>query len=125
MKGELFRGRRVLVLEDEPIIAMLLAELIEAAGGDAERVSSLAAAALAMDRSTPDLAILDINIHNQTSFAIAERLDRLRVPFIFASGYGNKANPAGMEQVPTVTKPYDLRELEQALGAAISRQREA
>lgn len=122
MTGEVFQGQRVLVLEDEPIIAMLLAELIEAAGGEAECITTLAGVEEALDRGAPDLAILDINIRNQTSFAIAERLDRLGVPYIFASGYGSKANPAGMEQVPTVTKPYGLQELEQALGAAIIRQ---
>lgn len=122
MRGEAIRGRRVLVLEDEPIIAMLLEELIEAAGGEPECVSSLDGAAAALDRAMPDLAILDININNTASFGIAARLDEGGIPFIFASGYGSRVIPPEMSQVPTVTKPYGLDELEHALDAAIARQ---
>lgn len=120
MRGSVFQGKQVLVLEDEPIIAMLLDELIEAAGGQAECLSTLAAVEAALDRATPDLAILDINIHNENSYAIAERLQRLGVPLIFASGYGSKGRPATMAHVPIVTKPYGLDELELALAEALA-----
>lgn len=124
MKG-VFQGKRVLVLEDEPIIAVLLEELIEAAGGQAECLSTLAAVQQALDRGTPDMAILDINIHNENSYAIAERLQLLGVPLIFASGYGSNGRPANMAEVPVVTKPYGLDELEQALAEAIALSRQA
>ena len=119
MRNGLIRGKRILVLEDEPIIAMLLGELIEAAGGEAECVSTLAAADAAVKRRQPDVAVLDINIHDRTSFDLARRLAGLRVPFIFASGYASKVVPEGMAQVPIVTKPYGLDELERAFRAAL------
>ncbi|MFM6950877.1 MAG: response regulator [Novosphingobium sp.] len=119
MKGDLLRGKRVLVLEDEPIIAMLLEELIEAAGGTAQCVTSLAGADKAIAEIPPDLAVLDINIHNQTSFDLARQLADRGVPFIFASGYGKQVVPPEMGQVPTVTKPYGLDELDRAFRLAL------
>lgn len=115
-------GKRILILEDEPIIAMLLEELVEAAGGEATCVTTLNAADAALANGQPDLAVLDINIHDQTSFDLARQLFALAVPFIFASGYGSKVVPADLAQVPVVTKPYGLDELEDAFRAAASLQ---
>ncbi len=118
MKNGLLRGKRVLVLEDEPIIAMLLAELIEAAGGEADCIGALSGADAALARRQPDFAVLDINIHGQTSFDLARQLTDLAVPVIFASGYGRKVLPPDMEHLPAVTKPYTLDELDLAFKAA-------
>lgn len=118
----MLRDKRVLVLEDEPIIAMLLEELIEAAGGMPQCVTSLKAAAGALEKSLPDVAILDINVHDSTSFDLAQRLIDLGVPLIFASGYGKRAVPPDLAHVPMVTKPYGLHELEQAFRSALGRQ---
>lgn len=114
----MLRDKRVLVLEDEPIIAMLLEELIEAAGGVPQCVTSLNAADGALEKSLPDVAILDINVRNLTSFDLARRLIDQGVPFIFASGYGQRVVPPDLAHVPMVTKPYGLHELEQAFRTA-------
>ncbi len=114
MRSGLLRGKRVLVLEDEPIIAMLLGELIEAAGGEADCVTSLEAVDAVLEHRLPDLAVLDINIHQNTSFDLARRLTGLGVPLIFASGYGSKVVPAELAHFPAVTKPFGLDELMQA-----------
>lgn len=115
---DILRGRRVLVLEDEPIIAILLQELIEAAGGEADCALNLEAAAAALAQTRPDLALLDINVHDRTSFELARRLSVMQVPVVFASGYGRNMIPPDLAQVPTVTKPYGLEEIERAFGAA-------
>lgn len=122
MRGDLFLGKRVLILEDEPIIAILLEELIEAAGGEPITMTSLGTVDAILAKKKPDLAILDINIHNKTSFGIGRLLRDLGIPFIFASGYGGKLAPDDLAQVPTVTKPYGLDDLEQAFREAISQQ---
>ena len=122
MNGGLFLGKRVLVLEDEALIAMLLGELIEAAGGTAEVTHTLDAAAAAAEHTRPDLAILDINIHGEPSFAVAAQLRALGVPIVFASGYSRADTPPDMVAVPVVTKPYGLPELERAFAEAIARQ---
>lgn len=119
MKNGLLRGKRVLVLEDEPIIAMLIAELIEAAGGEADCISALSGAGAVLARGLPDFALLDINIHGQTSFDLARQLTELAVPVIFASGYGPKAVPPDMGHLPAITKPYTLDELDLAFKAAV------
>ncbi len=112
-------GKRILVLEDEPLIAILLEELIEAAGGEAEWVTTLDAADSALTLKRPDLAMLDIRINDRSSFDLARQLRGLGVPFIFASGYTSKDVPKDLAQVPSVTKPYSLDELERAFRAAL------
>ena len=66
------------------------------------------------------MAILDVNIHNDTSYALAGRLMAMGVPLIFASGYGAGAHPDGFATVPTVSKPYDIADIAAALQQAIS-----
>ena len=121
MRNGLLRGKRVLVLEDEPIIAMLLDELIETAGGEATCVTSLEAAAAALAQSRPDAAVLDINVQNRPSFDLARRLVDLAVPVIFASGYRKALVPEDLKSVPIVTKPYGLDDLDHAFREAIAR----
>lgn len=120
MSEAIFNQRRVLVLEDEPIIAMLVEQMLEDAGALVDGHATLASAEAAIDRMRPDMAVLDVNIHNETSYALAARLTDLRVPVIFATGYGIGAHPEAFAQIPTVSKPYDLAEIAAALEQAIS-----
>ncbi len=120
MSEAIFNQRRVLVLEDEPIIAMLVEQMLEDAGALVDGHATLASAEAAIDRLCPDMAILDVNIHNETSYAIAARLAELRIPVIFATGYGIGAHPEAFAQIPTVSKPYDISEIAAALEQAIS-----
>lgn len=105
---------RVLVVEDEPIVAMCLEDILEAldcatvgpAGGLADGL------ALA-EREDIGAAILDINLAGERSTPIAEALRARGVPFVFASGYG--AVPEGFEEVPLVAKPYREVDIDAAL----------
>ncbi|MFM5916242.1 MAG: response regulator [Novosphingobium sp.] len=119
MSADLFNGRSVLVLEDEPIIAMLIEQLLEEAGATVLSTSTLAAAEDEIAHQVPDMAVLDVNIHGQTSYSIAAQLRTLGVPSIFASGYGVAAHPDEFVGVPTVSKPYDLAEVTAAMKRAI------
>src|ERR1700687_5513892 len=91
MTGQL-AGLRVLVLEDEPLIAMVLIDTLEAAGGevvgpahDVEQALNLMAV------SSIDLAVLDVNLGSGTTSApVADCLKKNGIPFIFATGYGEK-----------------------------------
>lgn len=120
VRNGLLRGKRVLVLEDEPIIAMLLEELVETAGGEADCVTSLEGAASAIEQRRPDVAVLDINIKDRHSFDLARQLADLGVPILFASGYRKTIVPPDMAHVPIVTKPYSLEDLDQAFKAAFA-----
>ncbi len=98
-------GKRVLVVEDEPVVAMCLEDILESLGcvtvGPAGRLAEGLALAQA---GGLDAAILDINLAGERSTAIAEALERQSVPFAFASGYGSP--PEGLEGRPLLEKPY-------------------
>jgi CheY-like chemotaxis protein len=110
-----FEALRVLVVEDEPVVAMCLEDILDGLGcvpvGPAGRLSEGLALA---ESETLDAAILDINLAGERSTPIAEMLRMRGVPFAFASGYG--AAPEGFAgKVPLIEKPYGEREIEAAL----------
>ena len=101
-----FEGLRVLVVEDEPVVAMCLEDILEGLGcvtiGPASRLAEGLALA---EAGGVDAAILDINLGGEHSTAIAEMLRHGHVPFVFASGYGSP--PEGFaEGAPMLEKPY-------------------
>ena len=111
-------GRIVLVVEDEPIIGLALEDMLKGAGASsliAERVDD---AFSIIDHEKIGAAILDVNVHGVRTYGLAERLTRAGVPYIFATGYGDLSHPTEFAAVPTVTKPYNLPEIERALTAA-------
>jgi DNA-binding response OmpR family regulator len=111
-----FGALRVLVVEDEPVVAMCLEDILDALGcvavGPAARLSE----GLALAESEPlDAAILDINLGGERSTPIAERLRMRGVPTAFASGYG--APPEGFASAPLIQKPYRETDIVAALRA--------
>jgi DNA-binding response OmpR family regulator len=112
----------ILVLEDEPIIAMTLEEMLEDEGARPQVHGSIDAALAAVDATQFDAAILDINVHGEKSYPVGRRLGELGVPFVFASGYGDALNTDEFAGVPTLTKPYDLEGIVRALDAARHRE---
>jgi CheY-like chemotaxis protein len=106
----------VLVVEDDPIIALGLEDTILALGVSTVRVAANVASALRMiDQRPPDFALLDVGLVNEQSFAVAERLAALSIPFAFATGYGADRVPAEYSDRPRLPKPYPLDVLEEAL----------
>jgi DNA-binding response OmpR family regulator len=106
-------GRRILVVEDEMMIAILLEESLRALGcivvgpvGKLEDAVRLATA------ETLDAAVLDITIRGGQVFPVAEILARRGVPFVLSSGYSDWVLPEAMQGKPRLTKPFTLRELE-------------
>lgn len=110
-----FGGKRVLVVEDEPVVAMCLEDILEGLGcvtiGPASRLAE--GLALAEGKDGIDAAILDINLGGEWSTSIAAALVGRGVPFAFASGYGNP--PEGFEGPPMIEKPYREAEVVAAL----------
>jgi CheY-like chemotaxis protein len=105
--------QRVLVVEDEPVVAMCLEDILEGLGyvpvGPAARLSE---GLMLAEREPLDAAILDINLAGERSTPIAEVLRDRGVPFAFASGYG--VAPDGFT-VPLIGKPYGERDVETVL----------
>jgi CheY-like chemotaxis protein len=97
----------VLVVEDDPLIALDLEETILGFGVNTVRVAGSVVRALKMiDERAPDFALLDVGLVREKSFAIAERLDALGIPFAFVTGYGADVRlPAAFARKPRLPKP--------------------
>jgi DNA-binding NtrC family response regulator len=98
----------VLIVEDDPIIALDFEYTILSFGVKAVRTAGNVAQALDLiaDRA-PDFALLDVGLIREKSFAIAARLDELKIPFVFISGYGTDVRlPAAFADRPRLPKPY-------------------
>jgi CheY-like chemotaxis protein len=107
----------VLIVEDDAIIALDFEDTILGFGVKTVRTAANVAKALDLiaDRA-PDFALLDIGLVREKSFAIAERLDALQIPFVFVTGYGADARlPAAFVDKPRLPKPYSTEALQAAL----------
>jgi DNA-binding NtrC family response regulator len=109
----------VLIVEDDPIIALGFEDTILGFGVQTVRSASSVAKALEMIAGrAPDFALLDVGLVHEKSFAIAERLDALKIPFVFVTGYGASGAvvfPAAFANRPRLAKPCSTDALEAAL----------
>ncbi len=109
-------GVRVLVVEDEALVAMLLEQMLEDLGCTVAGVASHVAAAVELVHSTEmDVAILDVNLAGLLADPVAEALDERKAPIIFASGYGREGLSEPWRDRPVLPKPFRLEELRLAL----------
>lgn len=112
-------GRSAFIVEDEPIIGFALEDMLRDLGFEQVHLSTtMADARRYLENNAPDVAILDVNIHGERSYPVAETLASVPIPFIFATGYGDAEHPPAFKSVPTLTKPYNLNSLRTALAAA-------
>lgn len=112
------RARRVLVVDDEVLIAMLLGDMLEDLGCEVVGPALHLDAAMTMARDEAfDWAILDISLEGTPSFPVAEVLLARKTPFVFASGYGAAVAGSGFEHVPVIQKPFSMAQLSSALDA--------
>jgi CheY-like chemotaxis protein len=106
------RGIRVLVVEDEGLVAMLIEELLEDLGCTiAGSACTLAEAMELARRGDFDFALLDVNLAGEKVEIVAEELDRRDIPFAFASGYGRTGLPVAFQSRPIVQKPFRQQQL--------------
>ena len=109
----------VLIVEDDPIIAIDFEDRCLGFGVRRIRtVGSVARALQAIDERAPDFALLDVELVREKSFAIAERLTALEIPFAFVTGYGKEAIiPAEFAGQDRLQKPCSSDALEAVLRA--------
>lgn len=109
----LLAGKHVLLIEDSLVIALDAEDLLRMLGArHVTTEGSVAGAIIAIETAPPDVAVLDINLGDHTSFAIADRLSELGIPFMFATGYGEQAVlPEHHRARIVVQKPYTLASL--------------
>jgi DNA-binding response OmpR family regulator len=97
----------ILVLEDEPLIAVDIAATITNAGWDvAGPVGSIPKALKLIEEKRCEAAILDANLGGTSAAPVAERLQACGIPFIVLSGYSDKQLPSPLSGAPFLAKPY-------------------
>ena len=118
------QGLRVLIVEDEALVAMLLEDMLGDLGCQVVETCSRVPPALArvQDVDAPlDVAILDMNVAGEASGPVAEALAARGVPFVFATGYGSGGLPDAWRDRPTLQKPFGMKEVEARLREATGR----
>jgi DNA-binding response OmpR family regulator len=104
------------VVEDEMLIGMLLEDMLTDMGHEvAAVVPRLKDALAAVDRESFDLAVLDVHLHGESAFPVADALIAKGVPFIFATGYGERGLPESYRGRPVLQKPFARDDLERLL----------
>lgn len=113
-------GARILIVEDEYIVAALLEDTLHAFGcevvGPATRVDD---ALDLLDHEAIDAAVLDVNIAGEMVFPVADALDRRGIPFVFSTAYGLRGVVEEHRSHEVLQKPFELRSLRRALESSL------
>ena len=105
-------GLRILVVEDEYLLAHTLEEELRNAGhAVVGPYGDRATGTRAARREAFDLAILDINLGGEMAYPLADELIARKVPFLFLTGYGTLNMPERFRACPRVSKPYEPKHL--------------
>jgi len=112
-----FRNKRILVVEDEFIVAAMAEDMLTDLGATVVGPANTVASGLSLVEAEPlDAALLDVNMDGERIDPVAKALMARRVPIVFATGYG-AAGISGAEDAPVLDKPYT----QEALVLALSR----
>ena len=99
-------GKRVLVVEDDYLIGMMVAGMLSDANAEVVGPARTRSDAVAMSRSERlDAAVLDLNLRGESSESVAAELSARRIPFLFATGYGDRCSPKWVS-APIIAKPF-------------------
>ena len=117
------QGLRVLVVEDEAPIAMMIEDMLQDMGCVvAESVASISEAMRVIDTRTVDFAILDINLGGRSAVTVADYLTTNGTPFVIGSGYGRAGLPVHLQSRKIIQKPFLRGDLEKAIRASLGAQ---
>jgi len=112
------KGRRILVVEDSPVVAPFTADVLDELGcmvvGPAP---NMAAARELIEAGEFDAALMDIHIRGTHVFPLCEMLEAKKLPFVLTSGYADWQIPDKWQERPRLQKPYTVEQVETALNA--------
>lgn len=112
------RGLRVLVVEDEELIAMLIEDFLLDLGCEVVGPAASVAAALALvEAGNLGGALLDMNLNGEPVYAVADGLAARGIPFIFTTGYAREDLVARHADAPTLVKPFSSKALQDTIVA--------
>lgn len=108
---------RILIVEDEPLIAMMLEDFLDALGRElAGSADCVDAALLLIEQGNIDAAIMDVNLRaGELSWPIADRLAELGIPFVIATGGAGDAIAEAHRDRPILSKPFTMSSVERVL----------
>lgn len=113
-------GLRVLIVEDECMVALLVEDMLEGLGCEIiASAGSVAAALSLLTETSPDFALLDVNLAGERVFPVAAALADRKVPFAFATGYGGDGLPDEFRDRPVIGKPFQLEQLADIVSLAV------
>ena len=108
--------KRVLVVEDELLLGILLEGMLTELGHEVVTIApQLSTALVAVESETFDLAVLDVRLYGESVVPVAEALVAKGLPFIFATGYGRDGVPEPYRNRPVLQKPFSKTDLEHAI----------
>lgn len=110
---------RVLIVEDERLLAFMLEDLLTDAGYEVMHAADLGEAARLVERTPPEVAVLDVRLNGALVFPLARELRGRNIPFLFASSVYRVEIPADLARQPLVSKPYAADEVIAALQALL------
>jgi CheY-like chemotaxis protein len=109
-------SQSVLVVEDEALVRILIEDMLLRLGClEVQSASTLTQAMSTLDSFKPDVAVLDVFLQGEQVYPVAERLDELSVPFVFATGFGRKGMLEPWASRCVIQKPFSAQALKQAL----------
>lgn len=119
-------GKRVLIVEDEALVAMMVVDELLGAGAEVVGPGFSLGGALRLVEAAEaagggiDAAVLDIDLRGEAVAPVADKLAALGVPFLFGTGYGEGRDTGGHGAAPMLHKPFDLERLIAAVAALVS-----
>jgi CheY-like chemotaxis protein len=114
MSGAMDAKRRVLIVEDEIVVALFLEDILQEFGYEVAGVVTQLDEAMAREPDY-DIAVLDVHINGRNVFEFADMLAERRIPFVFATGYGERGIPERHRSCPVLQKPFQPNDLKHIL----------
>jgi DNA-binding response OmpR family regulator len=112
-------SRNILIVEDEPLIAMMLEDFLDSLGHTVSATCDTVSDAMGeADKGGFDLAILDVNLKGENVWPVAAKLRERGIPFVIATGGHVDPPPPEFAHVPLIEKPYTVDRVTPALDAA-------
>ena len=113
--------RSILIVEDEPLIAMMLEDFLDSLGHSVRGICDSVHGALdEVEKGGFDLAILDVNLKGENVWPVASALRERKVPFVIATGGHVDPPPAEFNDAPVIEKPYTVDRVTPAIEAALA-----